>query len=318
MRTIKYLSPTSLNTYETDPHAFFYNYLADTRLPREPQTPAMAVGSSFDAFVKHELYKAIFGKVDDQFEFDTLFESQVEKHNRDEVKEIGQYLFDGYKKVGAYDELLEDILKGESARFEFLVKREVEGVNLLGKPDCLYTRHDGKRVLLDWKVNGYFSKYTTSPAKNYKKVWDTWNEETAKPSRNNGKAHKNYSPKLIGDYEIGATPFEEGGKQWADQLCIYAWVLKEPVGTDVIVAVDQLACKPSSPRPLVRVAQHRGQLSKLYQNTLLHRLQTAWNNIQNGHIFMDMSKEENDQELENLNKAATLMDNNELFKALKF
>ena len=31
-----------------------------------------------------------------------------------------------------------------------------------------------------------------------------------------------------------------------------------------------------------------------------------------------MTKEENDQELENLNKAATLMKDNELFKALKF
>lgn len=316
MRQLKYLSPSSLNTYETDPYEFFYRYLADDRPERPEQLFVMSVGSAFDAYVKHNLYLDLYGTLNEQFEFTTLFESQVEPQNRDQALEAGQYLYDCYRKVGAYNELLTDMEQGSDARFEFTTEFEVDGVNLLGKPDCLYTRHDGTKVLLDWKCNGYCSKSTVSPAKNYKKVVDAWDETEAKPSRNNGEAHKNYQPVLIGDYEIGRLPFEDGGKQWADQVFIYLLTLGEPVGTGAIVAVDQLACKPGKTKPLVRVAQHRGQLSSEFQTNTFERIKTAWTNIQAGYIFTDRSKEENDQELELLNKASTLISANNIFDSV--
>jgi len=318
MREVKYLSPSSLNTFETDKHEFFYNYLADTRLPRQPQTEPMSVGSAFDAYVKSALYTDLFGKANEQFEFTTLFEMQVEEHNRDFALEAGQYTFDCYKETGAYAELLEDITAGDEPQFEFTVRRDVDGVVLLGKPDCLYTRHDGFKVLLDWKVNGYCSKSTTSPAKNFKMVIDAWTEDDAKPSRNNLKAHKNYEPKMVGDYEIGTLPFEEGGKKWADQVAMYLWTLGEPVGSPAIVAVDQLACKPHKPYPLVRVAQHRGQLSVEFQEQLFNRLKRAWDNIQDGYIFTDMTREDNDNELAMLNNSATCMGGSDIFSDLRF
>ena len=66
----------------------------------------MAVGSSFDAFVKAALHKALFDKIDPKFEFSTIFESQVEPQCRDFALVAGKVCFDAYKLTGAYDELL--------------------------------------------------------------------------------------------------------------------------------------------------------------------------------------------------------------------
>jgi len=46
------------------------------------------------------------------------------------------------------------------------------------------------------------------------------------------------------------------------------------------------------------VAQHRCRISAAYQQQLVGRLQDCWNQIQSGHIFTDLSREESDQRCE--------------------
>jgi hypothetical protein len=93
--------------------------------------------------------------------------------------------------------------------------------------------------------------------------------------------------------------FEKVDKKWADQLSIYGWVLGENVGSPLIIGIEQLACKPhpagsATMKPLVRVASHRGYVSPKYQIELYTKAIEMWKAIHSGHIFTDLTKEEND------------------------
>ena len=62
MRTPEYYSPSSLSTWLNNPRDFYLKYLADERPPREAQTQPMAVGSSFDAYIKCYLASCLWGE----------------------------------------------------------------------------------------------------------------------------------------------------------------------------------------------------------------------------------------------------------------
>ena len=299
MRTVEKISPTSLHLWETDREQFYLRYLAEARPEREPQSGAMAVGSSSDAFVKCALYHHIFGH-DGNGEYDlkTLVNKQVQNEDiRTWAWDAGKHVFDCYRTWGLYDILLEELLQSEEdPRFEFELKGLVGDVPVTGKPDLWYKRN--VQVVYDWKVNNYCSKNAASPKKFYKTCRDCWGPDQGKPTRGfkDGvvKAHPKYKEidhfgHLIGDHWL-----EEVDKTWADQLCIYSWLLGSEVGdSDVIVGLDQIACKPADP-PLIRVAQHRCRVSKQWQESLYARLQACWKTIQSGHIFDDLSREDSD------------------------
>lgn len=274
MRKLKYLSPSSLSCWEKDHDEFYIKYLADNRPDRSPQEIYMSVGSAFDAYVKAELYYKLFGKKDPAFEFEALFESQVEEHNRDDALRDGEYLLQCYKFCGAYSELEEDLLASpEEPQFETTVQGEVNGVELLGKPDCLYHSPSGVKVILDWKVNGFYSSRSISPAKGYKLVRDCWE---GKQSRTNGRNHKDYTPTMLKDVEHSKNPMEFTNKDWADQLATYAWLTGIEVGDgNFISRIDQLACGIGDPKK-IRCAHHITKVSKDWQEFLAGRLKNCW------------------------------------------
>jgi hypothetical protein len=270
----------------------------------------MSIGSAFDAYVKSALHEACCGKGSDpQFEFEAIFTEQVEEQNRDWAFEAGKFAMQCYQTSGAYNDLLAELLKSEFApQFEFKVEGEIKGVPLLGKPDCRFIHESGAHVVLDWKVNGFCSKYGASPYKGFAMIRDGWTE--GKPSRGVGKPHKMYKPTTHNEVEIGSHYLEETCEDWADQLSIYGWMLGEKVGDEnVIVCIDQLACKPnkdgSSPWPSVRVANHRCRISEPWQQSLVQRLTKCWAAIQSGYIFDNiMTREESDEHCEMLNMRA--------------
>jgi hypothetical protein len=307
VRTIEKLSPTSLHVWESDPEDFYVRYLADERKPRDPQTGAMAVGSAFDAFVKCNLHQHLFGNDGDgEYDLDTLFDKQVEDEEiRPWAWLAGEYAFNCYRTWGCYDELLAELEQSEEdPRFEFELRGEVGGVPLVGKPDLWYKRN--VQVVYDWKVTGFCSAHPQSPKKFYKLCRDCWGEDRAKPTRGGGqpKAHKGYEEIDHHGHKIGKHFLGEVNKTWADQLCIYSWMLGVEVGDDdVVVGLDQLACKPSPDVeverfPLIRVAQHRCRISEEWQTTLLGRLQHCWAQIQSGHIFEDLTRADSDARCE--------------------
>lgn len=304
MRTIKGFSPTSLHLWERDRDEYYLKYLADFKRPDQQQTDAMSVGSAFDAYVKASLHHHIFGNDGDgEYDLENLLTTQCDEACLPFARRAGKECFDRYRICGCYDELLEVMLRSEEPpRFEFTLRGEVGGVPLVGKPDCWFKV--GVQVTLDWKVEGFCSKYSQSPKKFYKSCRDTWEPtDKLKATRGGGQAkpHKKYEEIEHHGHKIGAHWLEDVDKKWADQIAIYSWLLGMDVGDEeTITCIDQLACKPNPLQkdanerlfPLIRVAQHRCRISSFWQHSLLGRLQDAWRCVQSGHIFDDLSVED--------------------------
>ncbi len=311
MRIPRYISPSAFMLWQKDQEEYILRHLVDKRPPRTPQELPASVGSSFDAWVKSNLHAKLFGSgADPQFEFSAIFESQVESHNRDRAREMGLRCFDNYVHTGSYDELLELMLGAkEEPEFEFTATGDVNGVPMVGKPDCRFITRYGLHVILDWKVKSYCSRWSASPAKGYRLCRDGlgW----PKPSRSNGKSHKLYRPVVFNGLEISETPMEDCDKDWATQLSIYGWLLGEEVGADdVVLCIDELPCKsrqkndPPQP-PLLRVANHRAKVSREFQLALFAGIEDLWNRIKTGHIFPEDEREVSNARMAIMDRRAT-------------
>ena len=299
MREVKYLSPTSLTSFYEDRTEFYLRYISDHRPPRFPQTKPMSIGSAFDARVKSHLVKNLRG--DPEWDFDNLFQQQVESQNRDWALPASLYVFNAYVKSGALADLMLELEQAvHDPRFEFTVEDHVSHVNFdtaipfLGKPDVYFITKDGGQVIYDWKVNGFCGKSATSPRKGYVMVRDAYSG--AKESRGNGKPHKDSQILSVGGLDINVTHFlEDIDQSWAKQLSIYGWVLGEAIGSGFIVGIDQIVSKGlQDPYPLLRVASFRSRISEDFQNKVYALAYAAWTQIQTGYIFDDLPREESD------------------------
>lgn len=298
MRAPKFLSPSAIETWEANREDYYLKYLADNRPPKILQNQPMSIGSAFDAYAKSYLVGRLFGSSKPEFAFDALFTQQVEEHNRDWARENGLHAFESYKRSGALGVLLEELLKAKSEpRFEFAVEGTINGVPLLGKPDVYFVSDVGARVLIDWKVNGYCAAAGAGPKAGYVNIYDG-----GERTKNHGVPHKDAHLHYVGGMTVNiAKFFEDVDDRWARQLAMYAWLLGEPVGSDFVVAIEQLACKPvSGSKPSIRVATHRGYVSKDFQAKLLKSAVDAWTALQNGHIFTDLSREDSDKRCKEL------------------
>ncbi len=299
MRKRDYVSPTALKIWQTDPEAYYNQYLAEAKLPRELQTPAMSVGSAFDAFVKSYLHQEIYGanhKDSAIYDLDRIFEAQVEPQNRDAAREQGSYVFSAYKDSGALADLMYELDKAAAPpRFEMEIRGVVtyQGqqilqsktmsygeVILLGKPDIYFINGEGAHVVLDWKVNGFFGKGNTSPMAGFRLVRDCHF-----PTKNHGQSHKDYFPTKFKGMEIDAGSFlEQRNADWAAQLATYGWLLGEPVGAEIIVAIDQIVCSPlNTPAgckfPYLRIAHHRTRVGRQFQINTIVQYQELWKRL---------------------------------------
>ena len=152
MRNREYISPSGISLWKKEgPESFYVKYLADTKLENEPQTRPMSIGSAFDAYCKSYLYEKIYGvSHNTQFDFESIFETQVESCNRDWARVHGKKCFDDYTKSGALYDLLHELSQAsDNPRFEFSVQGGVKsahvdasGLVLLGKHDCYLSNKD--------------------------------------------------------------------------------------------------------------------------------------------------------------------------------
>ena len=255
----------------------------------------MSVGAAFDTYVKSHLHQFIYGNTgkDDQFDLQKLFENQVEPQNRDFAWSIGEHCFKCYKHSGALADLILALADAKtSPRFEFSIEAELQGVPLLGKPDVWFVNKDNHPVILDWKVNGACSTRPVSPTKGYVNVRDGWDYKTAKPSRNVNDKHKDAIVMLRHGMRVNvAQTLEQCSEDWAIQLSTYAWLMGASIGADFVVALDQLACAPSTTgpmAPLVRVAEHRVTIAEAFQHGVMNRYKALWEIIKSGHIFRSL------------------------------
>lgn len=288
-RRPKYLSPTSYALWRADRTQYYLQYLSPHKPPRPPQNNHMSVGSAFDAYAKSYLHKLLVGDNDPKFEFNTLFEAQVEPHNRDEARRAGHDCYQAYVQSGALSELQQTLQKGiGKPRFEFTIEGVVSGtrpskdirilgVPLSGKPDLWFTTQCAQNIIFDWKVNGYYSASGVSPVAGYVRLYPGF------------EAHKSVIIEKIGTVRTSKNmPLNQTKQEWADQLCIYSWVLGAPVGSEVIGIIHQLVCRKTG----IRIAEHCSRLDAEYQHELFHGLSVAWNRIQEGVIFDNMTAAE--------------------------
>lgn len=303
-RKIEFLSPTSIKIADHKMEEYAIKYLLKNRPPREPQTQPMSVGSAFDAYVKSYLHNAIFGNSGpgNKFDFKTLFEAQVEVHNRDWALEAGKECFVGYQASGALSELMLE-LKGAvgNPRFEFDLKDTItwngQEVTLLGKPDLYFMNELGVRAVYDFKVNGFCSSRNTSPIAGYVVCRDL-----AKKARYPHKdavlvKHKGVTINCMAFLEDCGTM----GRDWSDQLSVYSWLLGCPIGSeDVVFGIDQIVGPRCS-----RIASHRLRIRPQHRYNYIDRIVQLWQIIQSGHIFREMTREESDARLQLLEDTYT-------------
>lgn len=306
MRIPPYISPSSLSTFYEDRMEFYLRYMAENRPPKIPQSKPMAVGSAFDAYLKSHLAQSLFGNKP-EFEFETIFESQVEAHNRDWAREHGMNVFRAYLFSGALGELIY-LLHNSTVepkiefRLEGKIKHStnVKDIPLLGIPDMYFTTKSGYLVILDLKVTGYCGNSRVSPPPGYIKIFDGWDHNKMPPSRNHNCPHKDAFPYHLGTGDglvINANQtLEQIKTQWADQLSIYAWLLGAPLGSDYITMIENLVCSPGQ----IRVAIYSNRVGKTHQHDCYGRICQMWDTINSDHIFTDMSKEESQERCKSL------------------
>jgi hypothetical protein len=289
MRKPEYVSPTSLALWRKSPEEFYIRYLCETRLPREKQTGPMAVGSAFDAYVKSHLYQTLVGKGDPKYEFTTLFETQVEPHNRDVALIDGKHVFEAYKSYGPLADLLKEMQDCLSEpKFEIEIKGTISHngreVSFLGRPDVFFMNKEGGHISIDWKVNGYYSKYGQSPMKGYVRIFPGLHGHIdCIPGYHHGmKINKLYTLDMLNE-------------DWAAQLSIYSWLCGVDVGSDFIAGIDQISCnraKAKNSIPDLRISQHRTLIDPDYQRKLFESSADVWETITSDHIFRDLSYED--------------------------
>jgi hypothetical protein len=310
-----------MTLWEAEPDDFYMKYLAENRPARMPQTEPMSVGSAFDAYVKAELHEALFGAgADPEYELRPLFDSQVEEHNRDWAWKAGEYCFDRYKFMGAYDELLKLLEQSiEDPRFECKLNGVLGALEVpfTGKPDCRFVLDLGQgriSVVLDWKVKGFCSKSAPSPSKGYMLCRDAYEpipnaKGVPKSSQSHEKSHKLYMEHDFRGLTINRDYMENCSKDYADQCSLYGWLLGEPVGSEALIFIDELICKPTGNAlegqyPLLRIANHRARVKPEYQQKLIERVESCWSAVTSGHIFPDVSREESDLRIKLLDDVA--------------
>lgn len=280
MKKLEYLSYTSLTDFYRNRTEFYRKYLADTPVPRIPQTPAMAVGTAFDAFVKSHLHQAVFGG--DEERFLGLITKQIDEPLRGEAVAAGWHLFTEYQRQGAYSELIELLNKSATApRLEFTEIGYVSGtlarVPVKGRPDLTFERN-GVLCILDWKCNGYYSKNGPSPCPGYM-------VDRSPPRGGGPMAHKvwiNANPDLTG-VQYGAKPFEDVSEEYACQGVIYSQLVSPEAEPDkTIFCIEQLVCKAGAPggRPSVRCVSHRARATRGFVDLVSRRLGLCWNACQ--------------------------------------
>jgi hypothetical protein len=330
MRTPKYLSPSGISLYEEDPAKFYLVYLSDNRPDKMPQTEPMAIGSAFDAFVKSYLYQQVYGAGKDaRYELMALFEAQVESPRRDKAYEHGKHVFEQYKAAGCLADLMLELKDAATPpKFEFEVFGQVEGrregaerqlgaIPFLGKPDVYFTNKAGVRVIPDFKVNGFYSAYRRSPTPGYISLCDT---------KQRYGAHKGAMVQMWQGTRINiAHNLEMFEKSWARQLAIYAWLVGEPVGSQMFVAgIEQVVCCPDTVRPLpeIKFAKHRLRIGKEFQYEVFNKAAAIWDRVTSDHFFRELPLRESQMKCETLDKMSEKMkeppkdDNDVWFKAM--
>ena len=92
---------------------------------------------------------------------------------------------------------------------------------------------------------------------------------------------------------INSGYMEGCNNEYADQLCLYGWLLGEAVGDEnVVLMIDEIVAKymdgnPPAPRGKPPRSREQGP-----STALVKRVAQCWTTITSGHVFQEMSPED--------------------------
>ena len=291
---IKYLSPTGLAAFKSNPKRFYLERIAKC-CARMPQTQAMSVGSAFDAFVKSYIHERLIGPVKGtEYELEVMLKEQCSPEWVDWARDAGRKCFEAYKISGALASLCQDLsnaLDG-TIKMEKTCSRVVDGVPLLGKPDLYFEpagcgQQAATVFILDWKVNGYCS--SASPKRGYVVCRDGWLPDATRAFKHSRTHNMSHAGCVVGEFcgiKVNiAMPLESIDRAWAAQVATYAWLLGAEPGAELWAGIDQLACGTQG----IRIASHRAVISESFQLSLLEDYKKAWSAMESLETFSEVT-----------------------------
>ena len=286
IRRPEYLSPSALKTWETDRREYYIKYLGP-KIASIPQTPPMAIGSAFDAYIKGELLSRFSGACPGCKPTSELLSTSVDANLLPLARADGDIVLKDYIKSGALDRLLRlaDRLEAHTLMLDGDKIIEVETkaptpLRLRGKIDYRIVGKKGSAIL-DWKVNGYYSK--ASPKPGY-----VWSSKTGLP-------HKDTFPVLDANGISGTlVPLDS---EWQTQLDTYRIVEEDP---NALVMIHQLTYGSKAGCVVTEYCTSASDPAGL-----LTRYLGCWEAIHSGRCFTDLSPEDDAREQANLDCLAS-------------
>jgi len=214
LKPLFYFSPSSYMEWKKCPWKFYLKRLSGHTYESFQSAPA-ACGSAFDAFVKNLLCKKLKLDLNEYpiLKIKNLMKSveYPEGNDYEQIINVAKNLSELYVKLGFADDLLEEGLTDlELDLFEI-----IDGVPIRGMPDaaCGIIPHD-------FKVRGYRAKSPFSPTPGYKVYVTSTGQKKAPHDR--------------------CTEYLENlNEQWAIQMAIYSWLLKQGNNIPFIPFADQ-------------------------------------------------------------------------------
>ena len=256
----EYISPTAFKVWKTCAFKYYLKYLTGKKYTFQ-QTPAMAMGSLFDAVIKSRLAAEL-----QWYNKDTTLSLGALLKNVDSsmmhLLPEARRLVDYYIASGAYKALLDEVISG----IEYDELKHVKANKyhiafpIYGKPDLKI----GHNIITDFKVNGYGSKSGQSPKQGYKRAFDKNGEQ--------------------GPHEKYGITMPEIDIDWATQLTIYNWLEQDQelldLSKDIPVAIEQIAIRGTT----TKIASFRAIVPVAFQTNLYNELKTMWESILDGKI----------------------------------
>jgi len=252
----EYISPTAYKIWKTCEWKYYLKYLTGQR-PKLPQTRAMACGSAFDSIVKSELAKDLNWFNQEKLSREKLLLS-VDVDLRSIIIKPAEEIFAFYKASGAYQSLIDEGVKSvETEELKLVTDSNINmKIPIFGKPDIT-----SSKGIIDWKVNGYGSKWGASSKRGFTTKYSVKGIEAGKESR---------SMDLIDE-------------DWAIQLTVYNWITQESdllEFKEISVGIDQIAIKGDD----IKIVTYRTTIGEQFQRDLFLFFRLMWASILNGEI----------------------------------
>ena len=255
MKTPRSLSYSSLTLWEKNPEEFYLRYLADTRprgCPKSRRWPWAAASTPTSSPPCTPACSAQGS--DPQFAFETIFESQVEPQCRDfalhgRPARLRRLQADrGLRRTACRCCNSPSSRRASSSRsMASLPARRSPASRTAAS--CWTSAWDRSTASWTGKSAATARKYATSPSKGYMLCRDGYQSD--KPSRSHGTQHTNFLEFNHRGLTINAGYMEYCNDEYADQLCLYGWLLGEKPGDENVVGmIEEIVAKPASPAPL--------------------------------------------------------------------